>query len=158
MPTPTADPYFLEVSTDVAASPRAVWTAVSDLRRMPEWSPQTRRMVVLGRTAVGTRTINVNRLGWKVWPSTSKVVRYEPQRAISFLVPVNGMVWTYEIEDLGDGTTRIVERREAPKGSTSISKVLIKRFLGGHEGYSARLEQDMAATLARIKAAAELDA
>ncbi|WP_370618682.1 SRPBCC family protein [Mumia sp. Pv 4-285] len=157
MTTPTADPYLLEVSIDVDAPPRTVWDALSDLRRMPEWSPQTRRMIVLGRTKVGAHTINVNRLGWKMWPTTSKVVRYEPQRAIAFSVPVNGTVWTYELEDLGEGRTRIVERREAPEGSTSASKMLVKRFLGGHDGYSATLEKDMAATLARIKAAAERD-
>lgn len=154
MTTATTDPYLLEVSTEVDAAPRAVWDAISDLRRMPEWSPQTRRMIVFGRVRVGARSFNVNKFGWRVWPTTSKVVRYEPQRAIAFSV-VNGTVWTYELEDLGDGRTRLVERREAPKGTTTVSRALIKRFLGGDVAYGAQLERDMRATLDRIKAVVE---
>ena len=149
------DPYLLEVSTDVDAPPRAVWEVVSDLRRMPEWSPQPRRMIVRGRIGKGTRTLNINKYGWRVWPTTSTVVRYDPQRAIAFSVPVNGTVWSYHLEDLGEGRTRLVERREAPQGTTPVSRALIKRFLGGDAAYGSQLERDMVATLDRIKAAVE---
>ncbi|MGH1562334.1 SRPBCC family protein [Mumia sp. DW29H23] len=155
MTAATTDPYLIEVSTDVDAPPRVVWDVVSDLRRMPEWSPQTRRMIARGRIGKGTRTLNVNKYGWRVWPTTSTVVRYEPQRAIAFSVPVNGTVWTYELEDLGEGRTRLVERRQAPKGTTPVSKALIKRFLGGDVAYGAQLERDMVATLERIKTVVE---
>ncbi|MFD1826271.1 SRPBCC family protein [Mumia zhuanghuii] len=154
----STDSYLLEVSTELDASPRDVWELVSDLRRMPEWSPQTRKMLIRGPIGVGTRSLNVNKYGWKVWPTTSVVVRYEPQRAIAFRVPENGMVWTYELDDLGDGRTRLVERREAPRGSTPMSRMLVMRFLGGIEEFSEQIERDMAATLARMKSLVEQDA
>ncbi|TNC42312.1 SRPBCC family protein [Mumia zhuanghuii] len=155
MTTAATDPYLLETSTEVDASPREVWEVVSDLRRMPEWSPQTRKMLIRGPIGVGTRSLNLNKLGWRVWPTTSVVVRYEPQRAIAFEVPINGTVWSYELEDLGDGRTRLAERREAPQGTSAVSRELIKRFLGGDEAFSAQLERDMARTLARIKGVVE---
>lgn len=155
MTTATTDPYLLEVSTEIEAPPRAVWKLVSDLRRMPEWSPQTRKMLVRGPIGVGTRTLNINKYGWKVWPTTSVVVRYEPQRAVAFRVPENGMVWTYELEDLGDDRTRLIERREAPRGSTPFSRLLVKQFLGGIDEFSEQIERDMASTLAGVKAVVE---
>ncbi|MET0317067.1 MAG: SRPBCC family protein, partial [Rhodococcus fascians] len=75
---------ILEASTEIAASPAEVWRVVSDLSRMPEWSPQTIRMRVLGPLRVGARTINLNKHGWKVWPTTSTIVRCDPKEAIAF--------------------------------------------------------------------------
>ena len=33
---------LIEGSVEIAAPPATVWALVSDLRRMPEWSPQVR--------------------------------------------------------------------------------------------------------------------
>ena len=68
-------PKNLEVSIEIAASPERVWAVVSDLKRMPEFSPQCVRMLPLGTPKTGTWTININRDGKKFWPTTARIVR-----------------------------------------------------------------------------------
>lgn len=77
-------PANLTTAIDIAATPERVWTIVSDLGRMGEWSPQTRKVIVRGgEVKQGTTTVNINRQGWKVWPTQSKVVDFEPNRRIA---------------------------------------------------------------------------
>ncbi|MFY0408916.1 SRPBCC family protein [Solicola sp. PLA-1-18] len=147
----------IEVSVEVQAEPRDVWQVVSDLRRMGEWSPQCRRMFVLGDVRRGARAVNVNRQGLLVWPTTARVVRYEPQRAIAFRIPLNGTVWTYELEPTVTGT-RVTERREAPHGITRLSHLLTDRFPGGTDRFEVDLERGMRRTLERVKAEVEASA
>ena len=89
----------LSASIDVQAPPAAVWAVVSDLKRMGEWSPQCKKMTVLGgEPKLGTRTINLNKRGPLVWPTTAKVVRFEPERRLAFRVTENHTIWSYELE------------------------------------------------------------
>lgn len=144
----------LEASIEIAATPQDVWTIVSDLKRMGEWSPQCRKMRVSGEVREGTRTVNLNRKGLLVWPTTSKVVRFEPNKAIAFRINENHTIWTYTLEPTATGT-RVVERREAPTGTTRVSQFLIKTVLGGSDAFEADMVEGMNATLARIKKEAE---
>ncbi|KHL15763.1 polyketide cyclase/dehydrase/lipid transport protein [Mumia flava] len=155
MTAPAIDPYLIEETIEIDAPVPAVWDVVSDLRRMGEWSPQCRRMWVRGPIGVGTRTINLNRQGWKVWPTTARVVRYEPQTAIAFRITENRTVWTFELTDLGDGRTRLVERRTAPHGTSSVSRALVAAVLGGDAAFRDELAQGIASTLARVRTEAE---
>ena len=41
-------PLPISASVEVAAAPEAVWAVVSDVTRMPEWSPELRRLFVIG--------------------------------------------------------------------------------------------------------------
>ncbi|GAB08379.1 hypothetical protein GOARA_010_00020 [Gordonia araii NBRC 100433] len=147
---------LMEASTEIAASPETVWSIVSDLRRMGEWSPQCRKMFIRGNpVGVGTRTINVNRRGPLVWPTRSKIVRFEPNKAIAWRVADNHTVWTYEITPKGDGVV-LTERRDAPGGQvTAISSTLVNAFMGGRDGFEAELREGMAESLGKIKRAAE---
>src|SRR5215208_1444891 len=94
----------LEASIDVEAAPDGLWAVICDLKRMPEWSPQCRWMRVLGTLREGTYTINMNRQGHKFWPTASKVVRYEPGRAIAFRTLTNNSVWLFEIATTATGS------------------------------------------------------
>ncbi len=77
----------LEASIDIDASPQDVWAIVADLQRMGEWSPQCKVMKVIGGTVrEGAKTINVNRKGLLVWPTSSKVVRFEPNKSVAFRI------------------------------------------------------------------------
>ena len=144
----------LEASIEIAATPQDVWTIVSDLKRMGEWSPQCRKMRVSGEVREGTKTFNINRKGLLVWPTTSKVVRFEPNKTIAFRVVENRTVWSYTLEPTATGT-RVVERREAPTGTSKVSQFLIQTVLGGPDAFEADMVVGMNATLARIKNAAE---
>lgn len=145
----------LEATIDIDAAPKDVWTIVSDLKRMGEWSPQCATMRVLGGPVrEGTKTINVNRRGLLVWPTRSKVIRFEPNKSIAFRITDNRTIWSYELESTGSGT-RVTERREAPNGTTKISQFLVKNVLGGNDGFEQELVQGMNSTLHRIKTEAE---
>lgn len=145
----------LEASIDVDASPEQVWRVVSDLKRMGEWSPQCKKMKVFGgEVRKGTTTLNVNRKGFLVWPTTAKVVDFEPNKTIAFRIVENKTVWSYTLTPTATGTT-VVEKREAPTGTSAISGFLVKNVLGGTEQFDVELVDGMNATLQRIKAASE---
>lgn len=144
----------LELSTEIDAPIDRVWSIVSNLKRMGEWSPQCRKMVVFGEVRQGARTLNVNRKGMLVWPTTAKVVVLSPKERIAFRVSENKTVWSYALEATESGT-RVTERREAPNGTTGFSQFFVRKFLGGNRGLESDLERGMATTLARIKTEAE---
>ncbi|MFT4044281.1 MAG: SRPBCC family protein [Gordonia sp. (in: high G+C Gram-positive bacteria)] len=147
---------LLEESIDVNATPAQVWSVLSDLGRMGEWSPQCRKMFIVGGTvALGTRTININRRGPLIWPTTSKVVRFAPNQEIGFRIAENRTVWSYTITPKDDGGVRVTERREVSGGTTKVSQALINLALGGAESFEAELILGMAETLGKIKRAAE---
>lgn len=147
---------LLEQSTEIAATPEKVWSIVSDLRRMGEWSPQCRKVIVRGGTVkLGAKTINVNKRGLLVWPTTATVVRYEPNKQIAYRITENRTVWGFEITPTENGV-RLTERREAKNGETTkVSSALVGLAMGGTESFDAELTEGIRETLAKIKAAAE---
>lgn len=151
----TASP---ELTTDIeiAAPPATVWALVSDLTKMPQWSPQVVRTKVLPSPArLGSRMINLNKQGLKRWPTTGKIVRFEEEREIAFRITENHTVWSFALEPTATGGTRLTHRRETPEGISKLSVVLTKAMLGGQEPFVAELRSGMSRTLAGIKAAAE---
>jgi len=146
---------LIEVSIDIDADPQRVWSIVGDLRRMGERSPQCRKMFILNTpVGVGTKTVNINRAGWLYWPTTSQILEFDPGRILSFRVPQNGSVWTYELEARGHGTL-LTESRHLPHGASAISNFLTGRVFGGTADFEDNLERGMRRTLAQIKAEAE---
>jgi len=145
----------IEATVEIDAPATKVWALVSDLRNMRRWSPQNARTFLRGDGGVGTRMVNINRRGLLVWPTQSEVVRFAPEKEIAFRVKENFTVWSYELEDLGDGRTRVTSRREAPKGISDLSVGLTKVAFGGVDRFTTELEQGMQETLSRIKADAE---
>ncbi len=142
-------------SIEIDASPAAVWAVVSDLRRMGEWSPQCRRMIIRGgEVRQGTRTINLNRQGWKWWPTRSYVKVFEPEKRLVLKTAENGTLWSYELEPTATGT-RLTEARLAPNGVSAVSNFFVGLALGGTEQFEDGLQRGIEQTLARIKAAAE---
>ncbi len=106
---------LIEESIDIDATPEQVWEVISDLKRMGEWSPQCVKMIVRGPVGLGTKTINVNRRGPLVWPTTSKIVRFSPNQELGFRVAENRTVWSYTITPKASGVT-VTERRECRAG------------------------------------------
>lgn len=147
---------LIEQSTEIAASPERVWSVVSDLKRMGEWSPQCRKVIVRGGSVtLGAKTINVNKRGLLVWPTTATVVRYEPNKQIAYRITENRTVWGFEITPTENGV-RLTERREAKNGQTTkVSSTLIDLAMGGTESFEAELAEGMRETLLKIKLAAE---
>ena len=112
-------------------------------------------MVRGGAVGLGTRTINLNRRGLLFWPTQAKVVRFEPHRELALRIKDNFTIWSFTLEPTEAGGTRIIQRREAPDGISSISIKLTAAVFGGQEGFGSELRDGMRQTLARIKAEAE---
>jgi uncharacterized protein YndB with AHSA1/START domain len=151
MPTPAP----ISASVNVAAAPGAVWAVVSDVARMPEWSPELRRLYVLGgakQPRVGMTLLGINRRGFVAWPTTSKVTRFEPGRAVAWKTRESGATWTYELEPTETGT-RLTGRRDLPK--FTLGTTVLGPIIGGAEGHDRELADGIRSTLEQIKAAVE---
>jgi uncharacterized protein YndB with AHSA1/START domain len=145
---------LLQAQIDINAPVPKVWALVSDVSRMPQWSPQCRLMKAFGPVRQGARTINVNRRNRMFWPTTSTVTEVIPEKKLAFRVHQNNTIWSYEFESTDTGT-RLVETRHAENGTTAFSNMSINALLGGVPSFERELVDGMNATLSRIKAAAE---
>ncbi|MCB1289032.1 MAG: SRPBCC family protein [Mycobacterium sp.] len=145
---------LLTAQIDIDAPVSKVWGLISDLNRMPQWSPQCRKMKLLGQLRPGARTLNLNRRGLLFWPTTSTITEVVPERKLAFRVDINHSIWTYELEPTATGT-RVTESRHAEGGVTAVSTAVTKAALGGVDTFEKELVEGMNLSLARIKAAAE---
>jgi uncharacterized protein YndB with AHSA1/START domain len=147
----------LRAESHVAATPEQVWSLLTDLTRMPDWSPELVRMVALkpGGLRVGQWYLGINRRKGVVWPTRSVVAEVEPVRRLSWDTRSSGARWIWELEPGADGGTRVVHTRPVPGGITGMSKVFAPLFLGGSGEHADELEAGMAQTVARLREAAE---
>ncbi|GAA2152308.1 SRPBCC family protein [Nocardioides koreensis] len=147
----------LRAEARVAAPPSRVWQLLTDLSRMPAWSPELLAMVPLkpGGLRVGQWYLGLNRRKAVVWPTRSVVAVLEDGRAVAWDTRSSGARWVWEIEPDGSGGTRVVHRRPVPRRLTLLSRVVAPLALGGSESHADELEAGMRQTVARLKAAAE---
>jgi uncharacterized protein YndB with AHSA1/START domain len=147
-------PLPISASVDIAAPPDRVWALVGDVTRMPEWSPELRRLRLLGRGPVrpSSTLLGVNRRGWAAWPTSSTVTRLEPGRAVAWRTRESGATWTYELE-AADGGTRLTGRRDLPRFTALTT--LLGPVIGGAAGHDRELAEGIRTTLGRIKDAVE---
>ena len=147
-------PLPISASVEIHADPDQVWDVVSDVTRMGEWSPECRKIIVLGspKRGVGTTFLGLNRRGWAVWPTRSKVVRFEPGKAVAWKTRESGATWTYELT-ASEGGTVLTGRRDlrAYSGATKTMAPLI----AGAGGHDEELAEGIRTTLERIKATVE---
>ncbi|MBO0680249.1 SRPBCC family protein [Mycolicibacterium sp. S2-37] len=144
----------LHAQIDIDAPVATVWSLVSDLGRMPQWSPQCRVMKPLGPVRPGTRTINLNRRGLMFWPTTCTVTELVPEKKVAFRVNANNTVWSYELEPTATGT-RVTETRNAENGVKAVSTMTVNALFGGVPSFEEELVAGMNESLQKIKAAAE---
>ncbi len=149
-----SQPLPISASVDIHATPEAVWQVLSDVRRMSEWSPECRRILVLGspKHGVGTRLLGLNRRGLAVWPTTSTVVRFEEGRAIAWRTRESGATWVYEISPGASGTT-LSGSRQLP--AYTLGTKVMAPLIGGARGHDTELAAGIRTTLQRIKATVE---
>ncbi len=145
---------LLQAQVDINAPVSKVWGLISDLRRMPEWSPQCRWMKPFGPLRQGTRTLNLNRRNRMFWPTSCTVVEVIPDKKLAFRVNANRTIWSYELEPNGEGT-RVIESRHAENGVSAFSNMSVNTLFGGTTNFERELLEGMNTSLANIKAAAE---
>jgi uncharacterized protein YndB with AHSA1/START domain len=147
------------VSIDIEAPVERVWSLLSDLSRMGEWSPETKRVEWKGGAtgpAAGAVFEGHNQRGKRKWSTTCRISAFEPNRELAWdVTSVGGLKvarWRYLLEPIGDGATRLSESTEDQRGR-------IVTFFGtlasGVKDRATHNEAGMRATLDRIKAAAE---
>ena len=146
-------------SIDIAAPAEAVWALVSDLTRMPEWSPELERVEWTGAAtgpSVGATFKGHNRVGGRAWSTTSTIAVADPPREIAWDVtaPLGLKVarWRYVVEPIDDLSCRLTESTEDQRAGW------FKRVTVLATGVKDRAEHNaagMRATLERIRAAAE---
>ena len=147
-------PLPISATVDIAASPERVWELVGDVTRMPEWSPELRRLRVVGRgpVRVGSTLLGLNRRGVVAWPTSSTVTRFDPGRAVAWRTRESGATWTYELE-AADVGTRLTGRRDLQEFSRLTS--VLGPVIGGAAGHDQELAAGIRTTLERIKRSAE---
>jgi uncharacterized protein YndB with AHSA1/START domain len=148
----TTQPTPISATVQIKATPDEVWRVVADLGRMPEFSPELRKAFVVGKPGVGANIIGINRRKAVLWPTTSKVVRWEPGHAVAWKTRESGATWVYELEATGTGTS-VTGRRVLPKFTLGTS--LLGPVIGGAAGHDAELAEGIRSTLERIRESVE---
>ena len=147
----------IEVRRTIAADPTVVWSAVTDITRMGEWSPEchTARWVD-GATGPATDAWfeGENRNGEFEWTTRAVVVECEPDRRFVFEGDADGFRfsrWGYEIEPTDDGC----DVTEFNLSFIPDSFQATAKGISGVEDREAHNKAGMAATLERLAAALE---
>jgi hypothetical protein len=132
---------------------------VADVTRMGEWSPENQGgNWIDGATgpAVGARFRGHNRRRLARWSTTCEVVASEPGREFAFLVGGTAApetLWRYRFEPVDRGT-EVTESFELVRPISRFMR-LMTRLAIGVKDREADMEQNMRATLDRLKTAAE---
>jgi hypothetical protein len=113
-----------EATVEIDADPRAVWTLVTDITRMGEWSPEARGGRWLGARgpAVGARFVGFNRHGLVWWATRCTVIECDEPNRFAFRVAESGMSWGWRLDAADGGRTRVTQWRD----HTASTNVLIK--------------------------------
>lgn len=100
----------VSVVREIAAPVDRVWSLVTDLPRMGEWSPENQGGEWLNGAAgpaVGVEFKGRNSNGKRSWSTKVKVVEFDAPRKFSFALMVgrsNWCDWVYEVESTATGS------------------------------------------------------
>jgi uncharacterized protein YndB with AHSA1/START domain len=147
----------IEISREIAASPEAVYAAISDVTRMGEWSEECHSCEWhegVDGPAVGATFDGHNRHGDHEWTSQGKVIEADPGRAFAFecsMMDFHYSTWGYRIEPTETGC-RVTEWNVDLRPESAME---LSRQISGVEDRTARNRQTMSGTLERLAAALE---
>ena len=148
-------------SIDIAAPPEVVWALVTDVTRMPEFSPELRGArweSTVTEPKVGARFKGFNKHGAVRWSTSCEVIAAEPLRRFGYRVTYFGLKiseWFFELAPAAGGGTTLTESTRDRRA------ILTKYTTGPATGVLDRATHNLAgirSTLAAIKTVAERDA
>jgi uncharacterized protein YndB with AHSA1/START domain len=150
-------PEPVSVTMRINAAPDAIYSLVTDLPRMGEWSPENTGGEWLdGATgpAVGARFKGKNKRKGG-WSTKCTVTAADRGREFGFDVGKGETKWRYRFEPSGDGTD-VVESFEIMKEPGAIGRFFTKLGTGvAWADREADMVRGMQTTLTNVKAAAE---
>lgn len=151
----------VSVSIEIAASPRAVYDAVSDVANMGRWSPECTGADVkgdpyAGGVRPGLKFTGHNRSDKRPWSTNCTVTAAEPGERFTFLARALGLriaIWSYRFEPLDSGrATKVTETWIDQRGR-------FMHFIGpkvsGIHDRATHNRRTMQVTLERLKEALE---
>lgn len=147
----------LEISRDIAASPEAVYAAISDVTRMGEWSEECHTCEWhdgFDSPVVGATFDGHNRHGENEWTSQGKIVTADPGRAFAFeasMFDFHYATWGYDIEPIKSGS-RVTEWVEDLRPESVIE---VSQQISGVDDRGARNRQTISGTLENLAATLE---
>jgi uncharacterized protein YndB with AHSA1/START domain len=147
----------LEISRDIAASPEAVYAAISDVTRMGEWSEECYACEWhdgFNGPVVGATFDGHNRNGEHEWTTQGSVIDAEPGRGFAFecrWMDFHYSTWGYRIEPTDSGS-RVTEWSDNLLPEWAIEQT---KQISGVDDRTERNRQTMSGTLERLAAALE---
>jgi len=147
----------LEVSRDIAASPEAIFAALTDITRMGEWSPENHTnewQDGATEAAVGATYVGHNRNGEKEWTTEARITELVPNERFFFDCAVRDFVfskWGYSIEPI-DGGARVTEYTQDLRPEAALER---SAEISGVTDRAAHNQEGMERTLANLAAAVE---
>jgi uncharacterized protein YndB with AHSA1/START domain len=147
----------IEISRDIAASPTAVYSAISDVTRMGEWSEECYACAWhdgVDGPAVGATFDGHNRNGEHEWTTQGNVVEADPGRAFAFecsMFDFHFSTWGYRIEPTADGC-RVTEWSEDLRPESALE---YSSSMSGIDDRAGRNRETMSGTLERLAATVE---
>ncbi|GGY01243.1 SRPBCC family protein [Streptomyces djakartensis] len=145
----------------VRTSPQTAWAAVSDVRRMGEWSPECKGAWLLGRGGrlrQGTRFLGRNRASWLPWVTLCRVVESVPGEVFTFDVSFFGVPlsrWSYRFAAVPEGCEVTEEWYDRRRGMHGHLITCVAPLLTGVVRRSARNRTTARATLVALRDALE---
>ena len=147
----------LDITRDIAASPEAVYAAISDVTRMGEWSEECVACEWhdgFDGPAVGATFDGHNRNGDHEWTSQGRIVEAEPDRAFAFectMFDFHFSTWGYRIEPTATGC-QVTEWSEDLRPESALE---FSQLMCGIDARAGRNRETMSGTLERLAAALE---
>jgi uncharacterized protein YndB with AHSA1/START domain len=147
----------VELSRDIAASPDAVYAAISDVTRMGEWSSECHTCEWhdgVDGPVVGATFDGHNRNGEHEWTTQGTVTVAEPGREFVFECSVRDFhyaTWGYRIEPTAAGS-RVTEWSEDLRPEAALER---SAQISGVSDRAERNRQTISGTLDRLAAALE---
>ncbi len=147
----------VEISRDIAASPDAVYAAISDVTRMGEWSIECHHCEWTDgatKPVVGATFEGHNRNGANEWITQGKVVAADPGRAFAFecsMYDFHYSTWGYDIEPTDTGS-RVTEWADDFRPDEAME---MSAKISGIDDRTERNRETISGTLERLAAALE---
>ncbi len=147
----------VEVSRQIAASPETVWSAITDITRMGEWSPECHSCEWKDDAtgpAVGAWFIGHNRNGEFEWSTEAEIIECVPNEVFRFdgvFGDLHFAKWGYLIAPVDDGCI-VTETWEEGRPPEVIE---MTKSISGVDDRASHNRTGMEQTLERLAAAVE---